>query len=314
MNQTKREKEPLFTAREMEIARETDLPELLEHLGYSVRRVGRYYTTKEMDSLRIKDRRTWTRYSTRRHGDAITFLQEFCNKSFVEAVRYLLDYHGKTRDSPMPPRERSKTEERQPFALPIAWHDHRRVFAYLRGRGIAAQVIEGFVRAGLLYEDALHHNCVFVGRNRDGKAVFANKRSTNTLSGRAFKGDAAGSDKSVAFRMPCDKEKEWVAVFEAPIDLMSFCTLHREVTGNALALCGLSDRALETYLADNPHLRHIALCLDADAPGRTAAEELRKKYEGRGYRVSTMEPKIGKDWNEYLQRRREQTLRPPQLA
>ena len=40
-----------FTDAEMEIAKETDLPDLLESLGYQVRRVGRYHTTKEMDSL-----------------------------------------------------------------------------------------------------------------------------------------------------------------------------------------------------------------------------------------------------------------------
>ena len=40
----------------METAKGTDLPDLLEHLGYRVRRVGGwYYTTKEMDSLMIKD-------------------------------------------------------------------------------------------------------------------------------------------------------------------------------------------------------------------------------------------------------------------
>ena len=50
-----------FTDAEMQIAKETDLPELLTHLGYQVRRIGRYHTTAEMDSLRIKDRRTWFR-------------------------------------------------------------------------------------------------------------------------------------------------------------------------------------------------------------------------------------------------------------
>lgn len=307
------EKPLRFTKKEVEIARDTDLPDLLEYLGYSVRRVGRYYTTREMDSLRIKNRRTWKRYSTRQHGDAITFVQEFCGKSRVEAVAFLLEYHGKTRDSPAPKRE-PEPEARKPFMLPIAWHNQRRVFAYLRSRGIAAQVIEGFIRAGLLYEDALHHNCVFVGRNRDGTPVFANKRGTCTLNGYSFKGDAEGSDKSVAFRMPCDPEKDWVTVFEAPIDLMSFCTLHREITGNAVALCGLSKRPLDTYLAENPHLRHIVLCLDADKPGRAAAGELKAEYERRGYRVSVLEPKYGKDWNEYLQRRHEHALKSPQLA
>ena len=58
----------------MEIARGTDLPDLLTSLGYTVTRVGHYHSTKEMDSLRIKNRRTWYRYSERVGGDAITFL------------------------------------------------------------------------------------------------------------------------------------------------------------------------------------------------------------------------------------------------
>ena len=77
-----------FTDTEMQIARETDLPELLSHLGYQVKRVGRFHTTAEMDSLRIKDRRKWFRYSQNTGGDAITFLQQFCGKSFPEAVEY----------------------------------------------------------------------------------------------------------------------------------------------------------------------------------------------------------------------------------
>ena len=50
-----------FTEREMDIAKGTDLPDLLTHLGYQVRRVGSYYNTREMDSLLIKERRTWRR-------------------------------------------------------------------------------------------------------------------------------------------------------------------------------------------------------------------------------------------------------------
>ena len=78
----------------MFIAKETDLPDLLSHLGYQVRRLGSYHTTKEMDSIRIKDRRTWKRYSNGTGGDAITFLQEFCGKGFRDAVTYLLEFNG----------------------------------------------------------------------------------------------------------------------------------------------------------------------------------------------------------------------------
>ena len=74
-----------FMEEEMRLTRETDLPELLSHLGYQVRRIGRYHTTAEMDSLRIKDRRTWFRYSENTGGNAIDFLRRFCGKSFLEA-------------------------------------------------------------------------------------------------------------------------------------------------------------------------------------------------------------------------------------
>lgn len=52
-----------FTDAEIQFAQETDLPKLLTTLGYHVTKVGSYHSAKEMDSLRIKNRRTWRRYS-----------------------------------------------------------------------------------------------------------------------------------------------------------------------------------------------------------------------------------------------------------
>ena len=144
---------------------------------------------------------------------------------------------------------------------------------------------------------------MFVGRDGSGKPVFASKRGTYDLNGPGFKGDAVGSDKSVAFRLPCDPALDWVAVFEAPIDLMSFCTLHRQVRSNAVALCGLYQGPLDTYLRENPHLKRIVLCLDNDGPGREATEKFQAEYGQKGYAVSTRTPAQGKDWNAYLQQR-----------
>lgn len=214
----------------MDVAKHTDLLGLLPSLGYTLKRIGSYYTTAEMDSIRIRDPTRWKRYSTGQGGDAITFLQEFCGMRFPEAVDYLLAYHGRSRDSPdrnqpiprpKPPPPRVKP----PFVLPPANPDQRRVFAYLRKRGIAPKVIRAFIDAGLLYEDAQYHNCVFVGRDGSGQPRFASKRGTCDLGGSSFKRDVLGSDKKIGFRLPCDPEIEEVAVFEAPIDLMSFCTL-----------------------------------------------------------------------------------------
>ena len=129
-----------FTETELDIAKHTDLPDLLSSLGYTLKRVGSYYTTAEMDSIRIKERLTWRRYSTRQGGDAISFLQEFCGMRFPEAVDYLLAYHGRSRDSP----DRDKPIPRPKPPPP------REVSAYLRKRGIAPQVIQRFLDAGLL--------------------------------------------------------------------------------------------------------------------------------------------------------------------
>ena len=288
-----------FTEAELETARETDLPDLLTSLGYQVKRVGSYYTTKEMDSLRIKNRRTWFRYSENRGGDAISFLERFEGKSFPEAVEYLLNYHGGARFLRAPPPIPEK--KTVPFTLPPPNSDNRRVTAYLQKRCIAPQVIRDFISAGLLYEDEQYHNCVFVGRNGAGKPVFAAKRGTYDLNGAAFRGGVPGSDKEVAFRLPCDSRQLRVFVFEAPIDLMSYCTLHRSVKSNAVALCCLYDGPLDTYLRENPHLRRIDLCLDADGPGREAVERMKDKYTQKGYSVTVHTPARGKDWNEYLQ-------------
>ena len=293
-----------FSDTEMQIARETDLLELLTHFGYQVKRIGRYYTTAEMDSLQIKDRRTWVRYSQNTGGDAITLVQQFCGKTFPEAVEYLLAFNGRARDSPAKAATPIKQiDSPKPFALPPRNADDRRVFAYLHKRGIAAQVIRQFLNSGLLYEDAEHHNCVFVGKNSAGQAKYAGLRGTYDRDGKGFRGDVTGSDKHVGFALPYDRSSDQVFVFEAPIDLMSYLTLHREPI-NAVALCGLYDGALETYLKDHPSIKRVTLCLDTDAPGRAAAQQLKDKYSARGYIVTTEEPRSGKDWNEYLQKRK----------
>ena len=292
-----------YTADEIAAANDTDLPNLLASLGYQVRRVGSYYTTREMDSLRVKGRRVWFRNSEDTGGDAIAFLRHFHGMAFPEAVRYLLAFNGYPTDPTAPiPIRRTRPPPprgRPAFVLPPPNGDNARVRAYLRGRGIAPGVISSFIEAGLLYEDAKYHNCVFVGRDGTGKPVFAAKRGT--WDGIAFKGDVAGSDKRIACRVPCGPALDAVCVFEAPIDLMSWFTLHGKC--NAIALCGLYDGPLETYLADYPHIRRILLCLDADGPGREAAGRLREKYRGLGYETEERPPPSGKDWNEYLQQR-----------
>lgn len=142
---------------------------------------------------------------------------------------------------------------------------------------------------------------MFVGRDSTGKALFAARRGT--WDGIPFRGDVAGSDKRVAFRVPCDPALDRVAAFETPIDLMSWFTLHGRC--NAVALCGLYEGPLDSYLQENPQIKYILLCLDADDPGQKAADRLMEKYGQQGYAASYKPPPCGKDWNECLQIKRD---------
>lgn len=76
-----------------------DLVSIAERQGFTVKRVGSYYTLKEHDSIRIKNRRSWLRFSVPEgqdghNGDNIEFLRQFCYMDFREAVIYLLNEAG----------------------------------------------------------------------------------------------------------------------------------------------------------------------------------------------------------------------------
>ena len=72
---------------------------LLNVRGSLQKRVGSYYTLKEHDSVRIKNRRTWSSIripqSMEGHnGDTIEFLKQFCGMDFRGSVIYLLNEAG----------------------------------------------------------------------------------------------------------------------------------------------------------------------------------------------------------------------------
>lgn len=85
-----------FTEEELAIAKSVDLCAVAESLGYTVKRIGKYHTLKEMDSIRIYDRSHWYRWSRQfdkgnNGGSQIDFLRVFGGMSVKEAVFWLLD-------------------------------------------------------------------------------------------------------------------------------------------------------------------------------------------------------------------------------
>jgi len=299
-----------FTKEELAIAKNVDLVAVAERLGYRVRKVGNYYTLKEMDSIRIYNRKSWFRWSREydkgeNGGSQIDFLRVFAGMEVKEAVFWLLDFAGYRRTEEWKPKVvivEPKAEEKKPFVLPLAAPDNRYLYQYLmRDRKLSKEVIDEFVKTGLIYEEHRYHNIVFKGNDKNGNTLFASMRGVFDRNGNCFKCDVAGNDKNYGFNVWNEESKE-LAVFEGAIDLMSYADIYSDFHSNKLALGMLSDAPLVTFLQEHPQIETIKFCLDNDKPGRDATEKLMEKYYGLGYEVEDRPPpKSYKDYNKWLQ-------------
>lgn len=194
-----------------------------------------------------------------------------------------------------------EAKRRKPFSLPTANQNMRRVYAYLvKHRGIDRSVVTHFVKAGLLYEDAQYHNAVFVGTDEHSVACHAHKRSTNSNSfGKAFRQNVEGSDPKYSFHhIGTDGS---LYVFEAPIDLLSYISLHPEDWSqhSYVACCGTSAQPVMWILDRLPQVQEVFLCLDNDEAGHTASLRIAERIGERGIAADRLLPQA-KDWNEDL--------------
>ena len=305
-----------YSYEDFQAARAVDLVDVAEALGYTPQKVGHYHTLKEMDSVRIYNRKSWYRFSRvydkgENGGSTIDFLKVFAGMRITEAVKWLLDFSGnRTRmeiSNTTSGHNVQKSEEKpapREFVLPPPENKYRRLYAYLiHSRGIPAETVDFFVGNKLIYEEAAHHNIVFLGKDVKGKVRFASMRGTVNLDGKAFKCDVPGSDKKYGFNL-VNRESNVIEVFEAAIDMMSYHAIYSKVQNkmdNMLALGMLHDAPLETFLAENPNIKTIRFCLDNDKPGRDATIKLMEKYSQRGYEVVDFHvPKAFKDCNDFL--------------
>ena len=301
-----------FTKEELNLAKQVSMRKLVEALGYTYINIGHYGSVKEIDSIRIYNDRSWYRWSekgSKNGGSQIDFLMEFENKNIVESVNFLLELDGINIEN-NPVKNHSDYEqknkqikaEKKEFVLPERCENsYRRLYAYLiQKREIDKNVIDYFVKNNLCFETKEHHNICFCGYDKDGNVRFASMRGTLDDYGKIFKGDVYGNDKNYGVNI-VNQKSNVLNVFEASIDMMSFCCLENDINKtNKLALGMVADNPLATFLNENPNIDTIHLWLDMDAPGRKAANNLELKYTALGYNVENHELPEGKDLNEYL--------------
>ena len=279
-----------YTKEQIDRANQTDLVSFLQAQGEQLERAGQEYRWKRHDSLTVRENR-WYRHSQSKGGGPIDFVMEFYGKSFLEAVEMLIGERG---EAPPPVYLQ--------FRLPPKSPDNQTARNYLTAaRRIDEDVSGFFFSCGDLYEEAAHHNAVFVGRDESGIPRYAHQRGTVG----SFRLDVKGSDKTFNF---CYRgEGERLFVFEAPVDLLSFlCLFKKEWQKQSyLALGGVGEKALLRFLSDRPNIKTVYLCLDSDQAGNDACSRL-VGLMPEGLTVHRLIP-LFKDWNEVQTRRGEIT-------
>ena len=290
-----------FTSAEKRQANEVDLPSFLLDRGEKLIMAGRDYRLASDHSITVRGP-MWYDHAARKGGRAISFVQQFYDKTYPEAVTMLL---GGEVGTIYPSAAERVVEPPKPFVLPPVHSDMRRVYAYLvKHRNIDRSVVAHFARERLLYEDAKYHNAVFVGTDEEGVPRHAHKRSTNSY-GKAFRLNVEGCNPRYSFHhMGTD---ESLYVFEAPIDMLSYITLHPEdwQRHSYVACCGTSVQPVLERLRQNPKLNMVYLCLDNDEAGEDACESMMEVLEEMDVDVERLRPQ-GKDWNDDLTTVREQ--------
>ena len=293
-----------FTEEQKLRASEVDLVEFLRHQGEKLIRSGPEYRLASDHSITVQGNE-WYDHAIKEGGGPISFVQQFYNLSYPEAITCLL---GGEQGIVYASAQKQEEKPRKEFALPSAGQEMRRMYAYLlKHRFLDRNVVNAFVRAGLLYESCEkskdgtreYHNAVFVGKDENGVPRHAHKRSLNSL-GKTFRINVEGSDPRCSFHYTGTSDRLYV--FEAPIDLMSF--LSRYPRGwqehSFVALCGTAEHAMLWMLEQNPGLRTVCLCLDHDEAGIEASGRLAELLHEHGYDdVGILLPEH-KDWNEAL--------------
>lgn len=281
-----------YTQAQIDKANAVDLEKFLRAQGETLVRSGKEYRWKAHDSLTVCGNK-WFRHSQSKGGLPVDFVMEFYGKSFPEAVQMLTGEPGEVQPEADPAPSPA-------FRLPLRNVTNANILNYLtQERKLSPSLVNFFIAAGGIYEDAAHHNVVFVGRDADGHPRYASSRGIQ----EKFRQDAAGAEKAFGFaHRGTDKQ---LLVFEAPIDLLSFIELFPKnwQQHNYLSLGGVSGKALRQFLSERPDVERVFLCLDADKAGEDACKRLAALLP-ETMSVTRIQPCM-KDWNDVLVHRAE---------
>ena len=262
------------------------------------------YATKTHDSLKISNGK-WNWFSRGIGGkSALEYLIQVKELSFMEAMQKLVgqgEYHAPVFTNY---EQKRKTDT---LILPQKSRDTSIVKRYLMSRGIDESIIQECIDNGLIYQQAIRNNVVFVGFDEYNNPRYAFIRGIGTTR---FMHEVSGSDKEYSFKIESGYT-DTIHLFESAIDLLSYATLkERWYEDTLISLAGVYKPkndiypqkipvAVNNYLKNNSQIKRIVLHFDNDSIGKHAAIFFQSVL-GNEYEIIDEPPEKGKDFNEYL--------------
>jgi len=273
------------TKEQIRQARRVNLADfLLKEYPTAVKNVGSSLCLRENPSLSVKKSVPgYFDFATGEHGNSVDFLTRHLGFSFTDAVSTLSQFEW------APCWGRRKQEGHTSFGLPArASPPYDKVESYLISRGIPLDTIQSLIRKGILYQDALHGNAVFVNPEGD----YCEIRGTGTIpfhGCRKKKPDRfwyvlSGPEPKAAF------------ICEAAIDAISLMLIHRKLhAGYRAAYISIGGVTNQQTIDRVKRQIPTVMAVDKDPAG----EECRKRNADIPYLIPD-----SKDWNDDLMKLR----------
>ena len=233
-------------------------------------------------------------------GNIITFIRHFEGLSFQEAVKKLLEFR---REGKVSLQKESVEVKKEPFVYSIEHNPttYRAKNYLIKERGIDSELVEQLIKEGYIHEDK-YGNVIFDWIDsglKEGKRVGATKQATvqrfddngNPLPKKYIEKNS----ELFGFNVTLGTPKE-LYVFEAPIDLLSYWTLNKDLKNVRLvSMDGVKQNVLKAFMENTKEYfgslpRHLYIGTDNDKAGTLFYEETQKLFSIMGYQVETIIP------------------------
>ena len=284
---------------EVRKANEVHVLDYLYAKGETLERQGHYYRHPKHDSLVIKDTGHWYWNSRSKGGyGAISFAREYHNLTFQDAVRDVnAQNHSKTFS-----REAARHTAKE-FDYPLHQEvpKQENISRYLiEERKLDPKIVAALIRKDLLAEDKLK-NGVFKWKDSAGKIVGGDRQGTMKMDNKrgSFKQIMANSKEDGGFRLDIGTPNK-IALFESPIDALSYFELKRPENIRLLSMSGLKDQSATAGIRDlikdckerGAAVEQVIFAVDNDAAG----EQFVDRWSNYLTSFEVDKPK-NKDWN-----------------